>query len=158
MSSTIIKLSLGLTTLLSGFYGGVGFFTFIGGNPAIAKLGKQGFAEYWQNIDHYMAARMPVFGMSLLLSLLFSVIILFHDLNSPSFWLMLLAFLIIIADLVFTLSTNHPLNKMIQAWDLDNLPPGIENIKDKVINAFKVRSTFMIVSFVCVLLAVWLRK
>jgi uncharacterized membrane protein YoaK (UPF0700 family) len=158
MSSKIVELALGLTTLLSGFYGGVGFFTYMGGNPTISGLSVRGFAEYWQNIDRYMGARMPVFGISLLVSLLFSVIILSQDWRSPSFWLMLIALLIIIVDIAFTLSTNHPLNKMIQEWNLDSLPPGVEFVKDKVVNAFKVRSSFMIGSFVLVLLAVWLRK
>lgn len=158
MSSKITELVLGLTTLLSGFYGGIGFFTFMGGNPALSDLSEQGFAEYWQNIDRYMEARMPAFGISLLLALLFSVIILFRDWQSPSFWLMLIAFLIIVADIIFTLSTNHPLNRMIQQWDLNDLPPGVEFAKHKVVNAFKVRSSFMIASFVLVLVAVWLKR
>ncbi|RPD39520.1 anthrone oxygenase family protein [Chitinophaga barathri] len=158
MNEKWIGLSLGLTTLLSGFSGGIGFFTAMGGNPALASLSDRGFAEYWQHIDSFMGARMPVFGPILLLSVLVSTILLFSEWRTASFWLMLSAFLAVMGDVVFTLNVNHPLNQLIQGWDLNNLPANVEEIKMKVVKAFNVRMLLMMGAFVLVVFAVWTRK
>jgi hypothetical protein len=153
MLSKMSLFGLYLSVFLSGLYGGVGFFTFMGGNPALRKMSSSAFAEYWQHIDSYMGARMPVFGPVLLLSILFTTITLLPFRNSPSFWFMVAAFLIMVADIAFTLSTNHPLNKLIQSWDLQNLPGNVKDIQQQVVHAFWYRSAFMIVSFACVVMA-----
>ena len=143
---------------MSGLYGGIGFFTLMGGNPSVNDLSLQAFAEYWQNIDHYMGSRMPVFGGSLILVLLLGVISLLPWRKTVSFWLMLLGLLLLISDLVFTLSINHPLNQLIQSWDLQNLPSNVQEIKTQVIDAFWYRAFFMLSSFACVWLAAFLKK
>jgi len=153
-----IDLSTGFSTFLSGLYGGTGFFIVMGGNPAITRMSDKTFAEFWQHLDHFMAARMPVFGPILLLSLLFSVILLFREAGGLPAWLMLTALLIIVGDLVFTLSVNHPYNRLIQSWDLDNLPPDVRTIRDKVVDAFYIRILFMIGAFMMVILSAWLRR
>ena len=150
--------SLGISLFLSGLYGGTGFFTIMGGNPAVARLSERGFAEYWQQVDSFMGTRMPVFGPILLLSLLTSVITLSAAWRSVSFWLALLALIIIISDIIFTLSTNHPLNQLIQSWDLQHLPSNVKEVQAKVVYAFWFRSFFMIASFACVVLAFILNK
>lgn len=149
---------IGITTFLSGLYGGVGFFTAMGGNPAISRMSDKTFVEFWQHIDYYMAARMKIFGPVLLLSQVAAIITLLPEWNSASFWLIVFAFIIIITDLVFTLSTNHPLNKMIQSWKLDKLPSDVQLIKQQVVQAFNMRLIFMISSFALVLLAAFFRK
>jgi hypothetical protein len=116
------------------------------------------FAEFWQNLDHYMGARMPVFGPLLMISLLFSTILLFRESATLPAWLMMVALLVILGDLVFTLSVNHPYNKLIQSWNLDELPPDVRMIRDKVVDAFYIRILFMIGAFILVVLSVWLRK
>jgi MFS superfamily sulfate permease-like transporter len=153
-----IDLSLGLSAFLSGLYGGTGFFIVMGGNPAITHMSDRSFAEFWQHLDHYMAARMPVFGPVLMLSLLLSVILLFREAGALPTWLMLIALVIIIGDLVFTLSVNHPYNRLIQSWDLENLPPDVRTIRDKVVDAFYIRILFMIGAFMLVILSAWLRR
>jgi hypothetical protein len=153
-----IDLSLFLSTFLSGLYGGVGFFTIMGGNPAISRMSNPTFAEFWQHIDHYMGARMPVFGPFLILSLLLSTFLLFREAGALPAWLMLIALLVIIGDLVFTLNVNHPYNKLVQSWELDNLPADVRMIRDKVVAAFYIRVLFMIGAFILVLLSVWLRR
>lgn len=149
---------IGITTFLSGLYGGVGFFTAIGGNPAISRMSDKTFAEFWQHIDYYMAARMKIFGPVLLLSQVAAIIVLLPEWNSASFWLMVFSFIIIIIDLVFTLCTNHPLNKLIQSWRLDKLPSDVQQVKQQVVQAFNMRLVFMMTSFALVLLSVWFRK
>jgi len=158
MSDKWIELSLGLTTFLSGLSGGIGFFTAMGGNPAMLKLSDRSFAEYWQQVDSYMGARMPVFGPLLLFSIMISTMLLFKEWRTWSFWLMLSAFFTVIADITFTLNVNHPLNRLIQSWDLNSLPPDVQAIKTKVIQAFNIRLLLMIGAFALVVMAVWSRK
>jgi hypothetical protein len=154
----LIEISLFVAVLLNGFYAGTGFFVAMGGNPAIKLMSDKTFAEYWQHTDHFMAARMKIFGPVLLLSLLLGVIVLFKEYRGPSYWLMLVSFGLLVSDVIFTLSTNHPLNQLIQSWDLNNLPANVQEIKWRVVKAFDMRSFFMIGSFVMLLLAIWFRK
>jgi len=158
MSSKWVDASLFLTALLSGLYGGTGFFTAMGGNPALKAMSDAGFAEFWQNVDRYMAARMPVFGPFLLLSTIVSTTLLILNKHSISSWLMVAALAILICDIVFALRINHPLNQQIQSWDLNNLPSNVQDIKWKVIGAFNMRLLFMMSAFVLVLISIWLRK
>lgn len=141
----------------TGFYAGTGFFIAMGGNPAIKLMSDATFAEYWQHTDLYMAARMKIFGPLLMLTILTGVIVLFKK-NRTSFYCMLAALAILISDLVFTFSVNHPLNQLIQSWDLNDLPPNVQDIKWQVTGAFDTRLIFMISCFIMVLLAVWLRR
>ena len=113
------------------------------------------FAECWQHTDHFMAARMKIFGPLLLLSMLFCVLVLLQVYRTASFWWMLAAFCTLLTDVIFTLSINHPLNRQVQSWDLNNLPSNAQEIKWRIIKAFNVRTIFMIGSFLMVLLAAW---
>lgn len=158
LDSKLIEIVLFCSVLLSGFYAGTGFFVAMGGNPAIRLMSERTFAEYWQHTDHFMAAGMKVFGPLLLLIMLAAVIVLLKEYQSPSFWLMLVAFAILVTDVAFTLSTNHSLNQLVQSWDTENLPSNVQDIKWKIVSAFNARTIFMISSFVMVLLAVWLRE
>ncbi len=152
-----MEISLFLSTLLTGFYAGTGFFVIMGGNPAILRMSNQTFAEYWRHTDFYMAARMKVFGPLLFLTLLSTVLLHVKSWHSAEFWFLSAALFILVADMVLIFSTNHPLNKQMHSWDLSNLPDNVQEIKSRVVNAFWLRSGFMIASFVCVLLAVILR-
>lgn len=156
MHNKPLSYTLAITNFLTGLYAGVGFFTILGGNPAIAKMSPATFAEYWQHIDSYMGARMPIAGPIFLLSILISMIALFRHLgSSTSSWLMAMALGVMVVDIVFTLNVNHPLNQLIQSWDLSNLPSNVKEIQMKVYNAFNIRLWFMIIAFVLVVLSVW---
>jgi hypothetical protein len=158
ISNKLIELSFFFPILLTGFYAGTGFFVAIGGNPAIKLMSDRTFAEYWQHTDHFMAARMKIFGPLLLLAMLLAVLVLSKQYSTASFWFMLIAFSLLVTDVVFTLSTNHPLNQLVQSWELDNLPADVQKIKWRIVNAFRIRSIFMISSFVMVLLSIWFYK
>ncbi|MBC7851497.1 MAG: hypothetical protein H7Y31_17265, partial [Chitinophagaceae bacterium] len=95
-------------------------------------------------------------GPLLILSLLISVILLFAGKFRKPGLLMLPALLVMLGDLVFTLSTNHPLNQLIQSWDLNALPQNVQEVKSKVVNAFQIRLIFMIAVFVLALLSSWI--
>lgn len=147
-----------LCTLFSGFYAGIGFFVAIGGNPAIRLMSPATFAEYWQHTDYFMAARMRIFGPLLLFTMLAGIFVLLKEYRTVSFWLMLAAFCILITDVAFTMTTNHPLNQLVQSWNLNNLPENVDEIKWKIIRAFDTRKFFMISSFLLVVMAVWSRR
>jgi len=157
-NNKLVELSFFLSTLLSGFYAGTGFFVVMGGNPAIKLMSDRTFAEYWQHADHYMAARMKIFGPLLLLTMLFGVLVLLKEYRTSSFWFMLIAFGILVTDVIFTFSTNQPLNHLVQSWDMNKLPSNVQEVKWQIVRAFDVRTIFMISSFIMVLLAVWLHK
>lgn len=146
------------STLLSGLYAGTGFFVAMGGNPSIKLMGDETFAEFWQHLDYFMAARMKIFGPLLLLAMLLGVVVLLKERTTRSFWFMLAALVILVTDVVFTFSVNLPLNQLIQSWDLNNLPQNVQDVKWQVVKAFDIRMIFMMSSFVMVLLAVWSRK
>jgi Domain of unknown function (DUF1772) len=154
----LISTALFLTVLLSGFYAGIGFFGIMGGNPTIKLMSSSTFAEFWQHTDHFMAARMKIFGPLLLFTQLITVVLLIKEYRTSSFWFMLTAFCILVADVVFTVTTNMPLNRLIQSWDLNNLPANVQDVKWQVAKAFDIRDFFMMGSFLMVLLAVWFRK
>jgi hypothetical protein len=158
INNKLIELSLFLATLLSGFYAGTGFFVAMGGNPALKLMSNRTFAEYWQHTDHYMATRMKIFGPLLLLAMLFVVLVLLKEYRTGSFWFILTAFGILVTDVIFIFSTNHPLNHLVQGWDVNKLPANVQDIKWRIVKAFNIRTIFMISSFIMVLLAVWLRK
>lgn len=158
MNTKIIEITLFAATLLSGFYAGTGFFVAMGGNPAIKLMSDHTFAEYWQHVDHFMAARMKIFGPLLLVTMLAATLVLLKEWRTPAFWCMLIGTLIIITDVVLTIKTHMPFNQLIQSWDLSNLPANVQEIKLNVVHAFDRRLVFMISSFIMVLLTVWLRK
>lgn len=145
------------TLLMVGFYGGTGFFVLIGGNPAILKMSDTTFAEYWQHVDYYMAARMRFFGPLMMLCVAVSTIQYYLQHQMTSFWLMLGAVLFLVADLIIIFNFNHPLNQLIQSWNLHQLPDDVQTIKHQVVNAFWGRSVCMIGCFALSLLAFWQR-
>lgn len=154
----LTELSLFFLALLSGFYGGIGFFVAIGGNPAIKLMSDRTFAEYWQHADHFMAERMRIFGPLLLLTTIVVLILLIKERSIASTWCIAIALVLLVTDVAFTMSTNHPLNQLIQSWDLNHLPSNVQEIKFRVVKAFNVRIFLMMSSFFFVLLAVFLNK
>ncbi len=158
MNEKISISGLFLTTLLTGFYAGTGFFILMGGNPAIAKMSSNTFAEYWQHTDFYMAARMKIFGPVLLFTVLTTLLLHIGQWKTASFWFLSMALFILITDMIYVFTVHFPLNQLIQSWDLHHLPSDVQQIKQKVTDAFRIRSVCMIGSFVCVLLALFLKK
>jgi MFS superfamily sulfate permease-like transporter len=134
-NNKLINIIFFLSTLLSGFYAGTGFFVAMGGNPAIKLMSDRTFAEFWQHTDHYMAARMKIFGPLLLLTMLFGVLVLLKEYRTTSFWFMLIAFALLVTDVIFTFTTNHPLNHLVQRWDVGKLPSNVEDVKWKIVKA-----------------------
>ena len=144
-----------LIVFSGGLYAGIGFFVAMGGNPAIKLMSSRTFAEYWQHTDHFMAARMKIYGPINLLLALAGACLLVKQYNSPAFLCMLIAFAILLTDVILTMLTHMPLNQQIQSWDINNLPDNVQEIKMKVVEAFDRRVYFMIGSFVMMLASLW---
>jgi len=157
MKLRLLEISLFLSTLLSGLYAGIGFIGVMSTNETIRLMTAPTFAEYWQHTDHLMGTRMPIFGPIFLLSVIFSCILLFKYKFRKSFWLMLAGLLMLVFDIVFTVTTNHPLNEAVQRWDLSALPTNVLEVRDSVADAFQLRALLMMGAFVLVLLSVWSR-
>lgn len=138
-----------------GFYGGTGFFIVMGGNPAIQKMSARTFAEYWQSTDHHMAAGMKIFGPALLVYALSNTVLLYYQSGFVSFAFMFAGTVILVADMLFIFNVNHPLNRTIQSWKLDELPDNVLQVRDRVFQAFRIRAALMIAGFICGLLALW---
>jgi hypothetical protein len=154
----MIEFLFACTTFLSGLYGGIGLFTAMGGNPAISRMSARTFTEFWKYTDHYMGARMPVFGPILLLSVLASTVVMFVQYRQPACWLMLGALLVNVADVVMTILIHLPLNQQIRNWNMEQeLPANVADIQQRIVAAFDKRLVLMIVSFAMVLAAMWAR-
>lgn len=151
-------LSLFITILCTGLYGGMGFYAIMGMNPAIQKMTVSTFAEYWQHTDFYMAARMKYFGPVMLVSMIVSTIQLYRASQAVAFWCLLLALAVLVADIVFMIGNIHPLNQLIQGWNLQNLPADAGLVKGQLASAFGIRALLMISSFVLTLAGAFLRK
>ncbi len=143
--------------VLLGLYGGIGFFTLIGLNPALLKMSERTFAETWQHIDFYMGARMPFIGPVILVMTIFSTIVLYKRYALLSAVFMIIALSILVADVIIALTFNDPLNSIIQEWNLQRLPADVSVIQSRVVNAFWFRSICMIASFIFGILAFWTR-
>ncbi len=158
MKDQIITDVLFTGILISGLYAGMGFFHAMGLNPAMKKMSNRTFVEFWQCTDHYMAKRMSKFGPLLLLSFIADVMVLLYKWQTIYFWLVVMSLIFTITDIVFVIRVNHPLNRLAQSWNLNNLPAGVEQIKKEVVKAFNRRLLLMIGAFILLLLAVWLRS
>lgn len=154
----MVELLLACTTFLTGLYGGIGLFTAMGGNPAMRRMSVQTFTEFWKYTDHYMGARMPIFGPVMLLCVLASTVVMFLQDREPACWCMLCALVINLADVAFTMRVNLPLNQQIRDWKVNQkLPDNIAEIQQHIVAAFDKRCVMMIASFAMVLMAMWMR-
>jgi hypothetical protein len=130
------------------------FFIFC---PFEAHFSTIDFLKYWQIVDGYMGKRMPIFGQIWLLVFAINLIIFFKTRKeSPIFWLIVGAFVLVIADVVFTNINQLPLNKYIQSLDFNNLTPEqsnqLQSLRDKDVANFNFRhylqwGQFILISF-----------
>ena len=151
----IIEILLLISIGLTGLSAGLGFANLVGYIPAMKNTPAPHLISFWKNADHYFRARMPLFGNTLLLSLLLCLILLRRDWQSPSFLFIALSLLACIGDLVIVLTKNLPLNKIVQALDPEEtVRPDFELIRTKAVKAYYFRAILNLVSFVLALTGV----
>ncbi|MBL7816026.1 MAG: hypothetical protein JNL70_13500 [Saprospiraceae bacterium] len=95
------------------------FFIFC---PFEAHFSTIDFLKYWQVVDGYMGKRMPIFGNIWLVLFVLNLIFFFKTRKiSPIFWLIVGAFVLVVADIIFTVQSQIPINQYIQSLDLNHL-------------------------------------
>jgi uncharacterized membrane protein len=118
--------------MLTGFLSGMGFANTVGYTPAMEDTPTPHLVKFWQNTDHYMRARMPLLGNSVLLSLLVTFLLVFRrkPLNRLTLIQTGLAFALQIAALVIILTQNLPVNQLLENSRLTRFPPVLKPKKD----------------------------
>lgn len=109
--------------LVTGLYAGIHFFNLVAGVAAIRRMERpETFIDFWQNIDHFMAARMRVFGPLVLALLLATTALLAAEGHGLAAAFAALAFMLALLDAVFAVNGNMPLNQRVQSWSLERPP------------------------------------
>ena len=171
MSKIIDKLrpvALYLLILISGFYAGLHFTGMM--NPSVfgiinAKgdlMNSVDWAKSWQITDGFMRVRMGVFGPIILWGYVFTILLFIKKWRTPSFWLILAALGLFIADIVLTDNQQIPINRYIETLDFQHLTAEqvakINEIHPQVIRNFQSREWFSILGFVLVALTPFVSK
>lgn len=151
--TTSALIALFVSSILTGFYGGIGFFGFMSLLGTLERLPPQHLVPFWRLIDGYMGRRMRVFGPLMLLSLLVTLFLLSPQWQSGTFWLVGAALLALIVDVRIAVGENIPVNQAIQNRDVTPSADQVEAFRATMVRAFYKRSTLMIVCFVLVSLA-----
>jgi hypothetical protein len=108
---------------------------------------------FWQIADYYFRARMPVFGIALQLALLLNIAFMYQFNHTFSFWLLVIAFVLMIAEIIIIKKMNLPLNIIIQNIKGNEVPADFETLRSSAIKIFSLRTVIGITSFILVLLS-----
>ncbi len=144
-------------TILTGFLGGIGFVNFIGFGPALKETPAEHIVRYWQTVDSYMSARMPVFGSVILFSFIGTGFFLIRQPYKKPLWLLVLALGLILLDIVIATKYNFPFNRLIQSITTETIPDNFEDLRSKSVLGFTFRSICMMGSFISTLAALFLQ-
>lgn len=158
----IRPVALYLLILISGFYAGLHFTGMM--NPSVfgiinangEMMPATQWAESWQLTDGFMRVRMGVFGPIMLWGYVLTILLFIKKWQTPSFWLIVGAFGLIIADVILTGKQQIPINRFIETLDFQHLTAEqvakINEMHPQVIKNFQSREWFSILSFVLVAL------
>lgn len=163
----IRPVSLYILVLISGLYAGLHVSGMINPlvfgviNPAGGLMPAVQWAESWQITDGFMRVRMAVAGPIMLVSYILPLLLFIRQWRSLTFWLILIAFGLLIADMFLTGQQQIPINRYIEAIDFRKVTPEqakiLAHMHPQVIKNFASREWFGIVGFVLVALTPFLR-
>jgi hypothetical protein len=110
----------------------------------------------WQAMDHFMAVRMRIFANVTLLVYLIAIGCFVRSRWRLVFRTLLGCFALLVADTVFTITQQLPVNRAVQALDLAHLTDlgQIQQLRDATIQHFHLRSWLSISAFVWLACAV----
>lgn len=160
--------ALYLLILISGFYAGLHFTGMM--NPSVfgiinangEMMPATQWAESWQITDGFMRVRMGVFGPIIQFGYIITLLLFIQKWRSVAFWLIFIAFGLFIADVVFTINQQIPINRYIETLDFQHLTAEqvakINEIHPQVIKNFQSREWFSILGFVLVALTPFVSK
>ena len=154
-ATNTLRIFFSLSLLLTGFFSGIGFVNAVGLIPAMEGTPVQYWAPYWQVLDYYMRARMPLLGMAMLVSYVIVIVLLARQkpFARLPLWCVLASLLMVFADLFIAFTQNLPVNQLLEKLDTENVPASFEVQKLKAAQAFYLRSVTMILSSVFMLFA-----
>ena len=166
--NSIRLVALYLLILISGIYAGLHFSGMI--NPLVfgiinAKgdlMNSVDWAKSWQITDGFMRVRMGVFGPIILWGYVLTIVLFIKKWRTPSFWLILGALGLFIADVLLTGNQQIPINRYIETLDFQHLTAEqvakVNEMHPQVIKNFQSREWFSILGFVLVTLAAFVPK
>ena len=126
-----------ITTLLTGFLGGIGFLNFMGFGPSLKETPLQHLILYWQSLDGYMSVRMPIFGSVLLVFFIVTGIFLFRQNFKLPFVFLCLSLVVVLIDFWIGTVYNFPVNKVLQRITPENIPENLRSYVGKPFMALR---------------------
>ena len=108
-----------------------------------------------------MRVRMGVFGPIIQFGYLLTLLLFIRQWRSVTFWLILVAFGLFVADIVLTIQQQIPINRYIEGLNFQHLTPEqtkrLAILHPQVISNFSNREWFSIVGFVLVAITPFLK-
>lgn len=148
---------------LVGLYAGMHFFILM--NPSVLGIKNltgelmtpQQWAATWQLTDGFMRERMSVFGPIVLVLFILTLFLFISAWRSIAFWLILVAFGVLIADVVLTATYQFPINDYVHSIDTNHLNSAqiqkLATMHDQQLQNFRNREFFSLLSFLLISLA-----
>ena len=148
--STLQKSMLALVLLFTGLLAGLQVLMLMGVLPAIMRMPLATYAGMWQALDHFMAARMPIFANGTLLLYVIAIVCFARSPRRWIVWTLLGCLGLLLTDTVFTVAQQLPINHAVQALDAAHLtdPARAEQLRDATIHHFYLRGSLSIAAFV----------
>jgi hypothetical protein len=148
--SALQRIVLTLALLFTGLLAGLQVLMLMGVLPAMMRMPLATYAGMWQAMDHFMAARMPIFANGALLLYVLAIGCFARSTQRWIFWALLGCLGLLLADTVFTVTQQLPINRAVQALDAARLtdPARVQQLRDATIHHFYLRGSLSIAAFV----------
>ncbi len=148
--STLQRIVLTLVLLFTGLLAGLQVLMLLGVLPAIKRMPLATYVGMWQALDHFMAARMPIFANGALLLYVLAIGCFARFPRRWVFWTLLGCLGLLLADTAFTVTQQLPVNRAVQALDPTHLMDltRVQQLRDGTIHHFYLRGSLSIAAFV----------
>jgi hypothetical protein len=148
--TTFRKIALYVLVLLCTGYAALGFFFVM--CPFEQHFDTLTFAKYWQVVDGYMGKRMPIYGMVWLITFVINIVLFAKTWRkSPILAIIIVCFMLLVADTAFTMQKQLPINQYIQTLDLNNLTKEqdatLQGLRNQINSNFGIRDCFQWIMF-----------
>jgi len=144
---------LGILIFFAGLTAGQMYHEMVGAQEALQKVDNKTYINYWKSIDNILAVRMPVAANLLILIFIANLIVFRSGFKSFPYILLVISLLCFIAETIVTVKLQLPINKQLQAIDIDSLPAGLEHLKSLTLNHFIIRSILRFTGFAILIFA-----
>lgn len=141
---------LAILTVLIGCNAGTLFLCAIGIIPAIQRMPPDAYIRFWQAMDFYMNARMPVFGLCMAVAYFVTLIAFRRHWRTWVFAALTCCLVLSFSEMAFTAIGHMPINRAVNAMtaaDIQNTGLVVQ-YRDATVANFRVREWLAISSFV----------